>query len=273
MRLTSRAPNYIRRFGLNAGLRLLAQVEHNAAQRPERLMRLTVPGFAAPIWLRDSVADRATFWQCIASAQYEFGIFPQHSRLMQRYQAAVDAQRPPLIIDCGANIGLAAVWFANKLPHARVVCIEPDAQNLAVLQRNIEPYGDRITTLHGGIWPRAAHLRISNPEGGAAAFRVEEDLPRSGALRAYTIDEVCAVAGEQRPLIVKIDIEGAQAALFSDNTEWVQRSDLIVLELDDWQMPWQGTSRNFFRCLAQHPFDYLMHGESIFCFRDTGNEI
>ena len=48
------------------------------------------------------------------------------------------------------------------------------------------------------------------------------------------------------------------------------RTALITLELDDWLMPWQGTSRNFFSCLSRYPFDYLLGGESIFCFRDLG---
>ena len=76
------------------------------------------------------------------------------------------------------------------------------------------------------------------------------------------------MAGVNAPLIVKIDIEGAQAQLFSANTEWVARTRLISLELDDWLMPWQGTSRSFFSCISRYPFDYLIHGESIFCFRD-----
>jgi hypothetical protein len=67
---------------------------------------------------------------------------------------------------------------------------------------------------------------------------------------------------------VKIDIEGAQGKLFKSNTEWVTNSHLITLELDDWLMPWQGTSRAFFSCLSKYPFDYLLGQESIFCFRD-----
>jgi len=43
---------------------------------------------------------------------------------------------------------------------------------------------------------------------------------------------------------------------------------LLTLELDDWLMPWQGTSRSFFRCVSRYAFDYLIGGESIFCFRD-----
>ena len=75
--------------------------------------------------------------------------------------------------------------------------------------------------------------------------------------------------GEEITLfIVKIDIEGAQKHLFSSNTNWIEHTHLIMLELDDWLLPWQGTSRTFFSALSAYPFDYLIRGEAIFCFRD-----
>mgnify|MGYP000930999581 CR=1 FL=1 len=101
-----------------------------------------------------------------------------------------------------------------------------------------------------------------------SASRPRDEGP--GAIPAYTIDDLCALGGTTDPLIVKLDIEGAQAQLFASNTDWVGRTALITLELDDWLMPWQGTSRNFFSCLSRYPFDYLLGGESIFCFRDLG---
>lgn len=115
-------------------------------------------------------------------------------------------------------------------------------------------------------------MRIVNPEAGFAAFRVApvRDSDEFSAIRAYSVAEVLAKAGAKFPFLVKIDIEGAQAALFSDNTEWVKGTSLIILELDDWLLPWQGTSRSFFACVSQYPFEYLIRGENIFCFRDFG---
>lgn len=267
--LLSRAPNYLKRFGLWPGLRLLLQVERRLPPSSTKSRPFDVPGLAGPVWLRESVADHATFWQCMTQAQYDFDCFPQAARLLQCYEEALRAGRAPLIIDCGANIGLASVWYANRLPRARIIAIEPDADNFAVLQKNIAPYAGQITALQGGVWPHSAHLRISNPDGGSAAFRVEElAVMQPGALRGYSMDELCTLASDNSPLIVKIDIEGAQGELFAENTAWVGRTRLLALELDDWQMPWRGTSRSFFRCLSQYPFDYLLGGESIFCFRD-----
>ncbi len=108
--------------------------------------------------------------------------------------------------------------------------------------------------------------------GGSASFRVNADLPTDNDQResipAVTIESLLDKYDVKSPLIVKMDIEGAQAQVFSDNTGWVGRTHLIALELEDWLLPWSGSSRSFFNCLAKYPFDYMMGQESIFCFLD-----
>jgi FkbM family methyltransferase len=42
----------------------------------------------------------------------------------------------PVIIDCGANIGLAVIWWRSKWPEARVVAFEPDPNVFGTFQFN-----------------------------------------------------------------------------------------------------------------------------------------
>ncbi|MCP5305369.1 MAG: FkbM family methyltransferase [Chromatiaceae bacterium] len=266
-------PKYLLTFGLLAGTRLFFQVEwHTKSGRGDRMRSLTVPGYANPIRLRDTVADHATFWQCIVMQQYDFSIFPQAENIALQYKATLAAGQKPLIIDCGANIGLSTIWLANRYPLATICSVEPDEANFSLLQSNSSHLKERSICLRGGIWPRPSKLTIINPEAGAAAFRVEElPVESDGGIRGYTIDEICTLAGNENPLYVKIDIEGAQAALFASNTEWVARTWLISLELDDWQFPWAGTSRTFLQTISRYPFDMLVRDESVFCFRNPND--
>ncbi|MEQ9061253.1 MAG: FkbM family methyltransferase [Gammaproteobacteria bacterium] len=268
----SKLPKYLKAFGIVPGLRLWRQVELRCqANAGLGLRRLDVPGYEAPIHLRATTADHATFWQCMVMEQYDFFAFPQAQHLMRAYRKMLDEGEKPLVIDLGGNIGLATVWLAHKLPEAQFVVVEPDADNLELLRRNTAHLRSRVRLLHGGIWHRPAMLRIVNPESGSAALRVEEHPVGEGrGIRAYTVSEACAIAGASSPFIVKIDIEGAQAHLFSENTEWVGGTHLVTLELDDWQFPWGGTSETFFKTVSRFPFDYLMRDESIFCFRNFG---
>ncbi|MCK9606076.1 MAG: FkbM family methyltransferase [Methylomonas sp.] len=270
----TKLPAYIRNFGVYHGIRLAYRIENisNTAAKSDKISKYYLPNYRKYIYLRDSVADHATFWQCLVKNQYDFKQFPQSNQLNSEYNRLVNSGQTPLIIDCGGNIGLASFWYAHCFPNAKIVVIEPDQANLEVLRQNLSCFGDRIVILKGGIWNEKGFLKISNPNSGSAAFRLELiDGKSDNSIRCYTIREVCDVANNDKPFIVKIDIEGSQKYLFKDNTEWVNNTNLITLELDDWLLPWQGTSRNFFSCLSQYPFDYILNGESIFCFRDFSN--
>jgi FkbM family methyltransferase len=269
-RRLSKMPAYVRQFGMLRGLRLLMRIERALPVRSKRVERYRLAGYPAPIHLRNSIADHATFWQCLVLRQYDTSGFPQHRRLAAVYREAVERGERPLIIDCGANIGLASAWFALSFPRAQIYAIEPDLANFELLRRNVARFADRITPVHGAVWYEQTDLRIINPDSGSAAFRISPGASKSGAaIPGHTIDEICSKAKTDAPLIVKIDIEGAQSQLFSANTGWVGRTHLIAIELDDWQLPWQGTSRPFFSEVSRYPFDYLLRGEIIFCFRDV----
>ena len=49
------------------------------------------------------------------------------------------------------NIGLAAVFFANRHPNAEIVAIEPEHQNFEILRKNVEPYS-QIRPLEAALW-------------------------------------------------------------------------------------------------------------------------
>lgn len=261
-------PNYVRRFGVLLGLRMLFRIERTLPTSSNQINEIEMPDYEASLFLRRQVSDHATFWQCQVNNEYDFGVYPQSERLMGEYGRRVANNETVLIIDCGANVGLATLWFANRLPKATIFAIEPEDKNYSMLQRNTAPYGDRIHLLKGAIRNRKERVTIVNPEAGSAAFQVRAPDDKRSGTEGFTIDEICRMAGVDGPFIVKIDIEGGQGNLFADNTGWVPKAHLISVELDDWLLPWQGTSRPFFACLSQYPFDYLLGMESIFCFRD-----
>ena len=263
-----RSPNYISRFGLWNGLRLLLQVERRLERRSEVLRLYRVPDYKAPIWLRETVADHSFFWQCIVVCQYSTEAFPQTTRLLNEYESILSRGERPVILDAGGNIGLAAIWFARAFPKAVIVSIEPERCNFALLTRNVTPFGQQIIPVLGAVAERAQRMIIANPDAGSGAFRVEEcSSPDSQAVIGYTVRDLVAVVPNGVLFIVKIDIEGSQKRLFSQNIAWVADARLIILELEDWQFPWQATSETFFEAVSKHRFDYLTRGENLFCFR------
>ena len=108
-------------------------------------------------------------------------------------------------------------------------------------------------------------LKIDNPSSGAAAFQVR--LARAGeesTVAACSIDDLHRQGDDSMPLAVELDIEGSQATLFQAHTGWVGQAHLITLELDNWLMPWAGSSRSFFLCLNKYSFKCLLSAVSNF---------
>ncbi|UPJ51746.1 FkbM family methyltransferase [Bradyrhizobium sp. 200] len=218
---------------------------------------LTLPDFPAPIWLRGGTVDTRVFFHVLAAKEYDISDTAQGKELRRRYDALIASGAQPLIIDCGANIGLSGIWYARQFPEAEIIAVEPDQSNLEIAFKNLAAYPN-VRLVNGGVWNTPSPLFIVNPDADAWAFRVEEG---EGTIVGFTIDQL----SQGRPiLIVKIDIEGAEKALFRSNIGWIDRTDLIAIELHDWLFPKAGTSQPFMRAIAGHPHEVAMRGENLF---------
>ena len=85
------------------------------------------------VMLRSHTTDISVLGEILVSRNYEV--------------AAIAAGNAKTIVDLGANTGLAARWLLERFPQARIVCVEPESGNLAVLMHNLAPYGDRARVI------------------------------------------------------------------------------------------------------------------------------
>jgi len=264
---------FIRVFGLPGGFRLWCSLLLQVGFR-SGMLELCVPGLAAPIRLRPR--DLPIFWQIMVMQEYDFQSLPQAGRVTDIYNRIVSANNRPVIIDCGGHIGLSAVWFASHFPGAMVYCVEPDNSNYELLKQNTEAYPN-VVPLHGGIWKRPCRLKISNPLSGSASFRLQEvpedaDPGHCDLLRGYTIDEILQRETDCL-ILVKIDIEGAESEVFEAPAAWLASTTMLIIELHDWLLPGQGTSKNFLRRIVEHNFDVVLQGENLILFQvPDGNQ-
>jgi FkbM family methyltransferase len=248
-----------RRFGIADGTRLWIQLRA-APSRPTRLIKLAVPALRNPIWLRCGTSDEDTFFQIFVNAEYDVSGTKQWEWLTGRYDQILSRGLTPLIIDCGANIGLSSIWFSWRFPKSDIVAVEPDASNIALMRKNLQSY-PAVQIVQGGVWDKKCRLSITNIRAEPWAFRVEEN--ENGPITAYTIEEL---SHGRDIFIAKIDIEGSERALFRSNDSWVSKSDMIAIEMHDWLHPGQGTSTNFLRRVARETFDILSTTQNLFFF-------
>ena len=88
--------------------------------------------------------------------------------------------RPRLIVDAGANIGMATIYYSYWYPNAKIVAIEPEQSNFEILRRNCENLPN-VIPIQGALWPESRGLEIENPSADAWTFRVTEHNSNAGA--------------------------------------------------------------------------------------------
>jgi FkbM family methyltransferase len=174
--------------------------------------------------------------------------------------------RKPLIVDAGANIGTASIYFHGNMPDARIVAIEPARDNFELLSLNVDGLGFEL--LNSAVASSTGRARVIDPGRGQWAYRTEtigasEDSP-DWVPRVIINDIYRAHAAQAFPFLVKIDIEGGERDLFSGNIEWVARTPLVIVELHDWLLPKAKTSQPFLQCIAALDRDFVYVGEDIY---------
>ncbi len=253
-------------FGLGwlTGTRLLITILASRLARRESVT-VRLAGVSDALFLRPCSSDVTVFTQTFARREYDMATM-RHAQ----DTGWLDPSRSQdlVVVDCGANIGLSTVWFAREFPHASIVAIEPEVDNFRLLERNARAYGARC--ICAGVWNEKTTLHISNPRASRHAFQVsrfmEPESDNARTIEAITLNEVVAWYPNRR-FLVKIDIEGAESALFHDNIEWLDAVDLLIVEIHDWLMPWQGTSLNVLKAIVAQKFEVQWRGENLFCFR------
>ncbi len=210
--------------------------------------------------------DSVTANQIYTNNEYNFALVGRADSIRAKYDEILASDQVPLIIDCGANIGLSAQYFAREFPDARIIAVEPDAGNFATAKRNCADF-DNIQFVHAAIGSEVGFVAIEDSSVDANAFRVTR-TESGGGIRVRTIPDLVAEADGCALFIVKVDIEGFERDMFSTNTDWIARCFMLVVELHDWMLPNQASSGNFIKAIAQYDRDFLFKGESVFSIRN-----
>ena len=212
---------------------------------------------------RTDSTDRKVVDQVFKHQQYDLRRSARFVDLLGFLKTLRESGRRPLIIDAGANIGAASVFMAINLPRARIIAIEPEAGNFAMLTRNVA--GLDVHCVQAALAAQPGHTRVADPGMGEWAYRTAPD-GTGPEVPAVTVAQLLAEHGDATlvPFLVKIDIEGGERDLFSANTGWLASMPLVIVELHDWMLPRQGTAAPFLRCVAGLDRDFVLFGESVF---------
>lgn len=173
---------------------------------------------------------------------------------------------PQTIVDAGANIGLATLYYAQEYPEAKIISIEPEHSNFQLLKRNCASLPN-VTLIEGALWDKETSLAIQDAKAEKWGFSVAESSAtpstESPEIKAVTIPSLLSKFDRPRIDILKLDIEGAEYMLFKNNAEsWLGAVEQIVIELHDRYQP--GCAQAFYAAIGRRPFVQEIRGECIF---------
>lgn len=211
------ARSYVRVAG-GRGLVLAAMAKLSGR---ERLITRLPSGYKSPIALRVPSSDVLVYEQVFVEEEYDIDY----------------GGEPRVIVDAGANVGLASIYFANRFPGSRILAIEPDPGNFAMMKSNTAPY-PQITPIHAALWNECGHMEVFDSGTGNWGKEVRSASEQSASnVRAVTVDHLMnehALGGID---LLKVDIEGAEWEVFSGDPVWLDRVNTVVLEVHESRRP------------------------------------
>ena len=156
------------------------------------------------------------------------------------------AAAPVVLIDLGANIGLSAIALGAPATSDGIVAVEPDGCELRLASAElasrrivgpiVRPFG-RSRVLERGF----AEL----VDSGNGAWGMRMGVPAQTGTPVWRIDDIVSMAEQlfvdgnndfdaavsSAKIVVKCDIEGAEAQLFQWLTRWEHLVQRVILEL------------------------------------------
>jgi FkbM family methyltransferase len=157
-----------------------------------------------------------------------------HDIFVERVLAFRASRENPRILDCGANVGLASLFFKQTYPAASVTAYEADPDLVDICRRNMGANGaGDVMVRQAAIWTMDGTLpfRCEGADGGAIEA-LGTSVP--GALRSVPslrLRDVLAV--EPRVDLLKMDIEGAEFEVLRDCAEELTRVDALLIDVHE----------------------------------------
>lgn len=242
--------NYLRTIGIGGILcAIKAKATHSTVY-----FTLNRTDCKYPFRLRIPSSDVSTYQQVFINKEYDFLTEPP----------------PQVIIDAGANIGLASIYFANKYPNAKIIAIEPEQSNFELLKENLAPYSG-VIPIQAALWNKNEEINLIDPGLGKWGFMTEMKHPTKNppdntchTVMAITVDKLMKEYDLTKIDILKIDIEGAEREVFSNTTSWIEKIDSIIIELHEHMKI--GCNRSFY-CGSNGFANEWKQGENVYLSR------
>ena len=159
------------------------------------IINVRVGGEVVP-WIVDNFADISVLEEVFGREVYHLGDLPA----------------PATILDLGGHVGASVLFFARRYPDATIIAVEADPVNFAKLSRNVG-WLPRVHLVQAAAARHSGRITLfssGSVDSWKSSTRYATEWQRPVEVDAVGLDALLAGQDLEAPIIVKIDIEGAE---------------------------------------------------------------
>jgi len=172
-------------------------------------------------------------------------VWPQWDDIFVRkalaFAAATDA---PRILDCGANVGLASMYFKREYPNASITAFEADPAIAEICRRNLATLPAPSVDVHAAaVWTSCGTVEFicEGSDSGAIASLEPSVNGRHATVPAIRLADWLT----ERIDLLKVDIEGAELPVLEDCIDHLHCVQNIALDVHEFDPSCRQTGRLF----------------------------
>lgn len=182
-------------------------------------LKLHPKSLSDPVYLRVANSDFLVLGEIFDRGEYA---------QVKSWSLPADAR----VVDLGANIGLASVYFASQFPEAHVIAVEPDQENCRLIEKNCRRLleHDRLHVVRAFAAARDGTAGIDRNVRAWAFHKVDVVDDRHESVPCVSMNRLLETSGFDRVDLLKCDIEGSERELFHDCAPWIGRVRHLIVE-------------------------------------------
>lgn len=166
-------------------------------------------------------------------------------------------QKGDTVVNAGANVGLFTIKAAKEVGNqGRVVAIEPDADNVEFLERNVNRAGlKNVIIVPKGLWRGKDKLKLYLAPSPGLHSLIKKTESGFVIIEVDTLDNILRELGIKKVDFVKMDIEGAEIQALKGMQEVLQSSDVKLAIEADHEINGEKTVQTVISLLRQMQFE------------------
>ncbi len=160
----------------------------------------------------------------------------------------------PVILDCGANVGISVLRAKQLFPAAKIMAFEPDPKVYACLEKNLKTNGiSDVDLVQKAVWINndGVNFGSEGADGGSVYYAENKNIVPSVRLK-----DVLSKIGHVD--LLKIDIEGAETDVLIDCKDELKKVKNLFVEYHSMTSQPQRL-HELLQVLSSNSFRYYIH--------------